>query len=60
MGFAAEILAIVMEEAFEYLDAPITRLCSKDTPVPYAKELEDTHFVQKEDIKKEILKLYNY
>jgi 2-oxoisovalerate dehydrogenase E1 component len=60
MGFAAEIMATIMEEAFEYLDAPVKRLCSKDTPVSYAKELEDIHFVQKEDIKKEILKLYNF
>ncbi|NGX56397.1 MAG: 2-oxoisovalerate dehydrogenase subunit beta [Candidatus Anoxychlamydiales bacterium] len=59
-GFGAEILSIVTEEAFEYLDAPIKRLASINTPVSYAKELEDAHFVQKEDIKKEILDLYNY
>jgi pyruvate/2-oxoglutarate/acetoin dehydrogenase E1 component len=39
-GFGAEISAIVMEEAFDYLDAPIKRVAGLDTPVPYNKELE--------------------
>ena len=30
-----------MEEAFEYLDAPVTRVGAKYCPIPYAKELED-------------------
>lgn len=39
-GIGAEISASIAEEAFEYLDAPLRRLCSFDTPVPYAPPLE--------------------
>jgi 2-oxoisovalerate dehydrogenase E1 component len=35
-GFGAEIAAIVAEEAFEQLDAPVARLCGPDCPVPYS------------------------
>lgn len=37
---AAEISAIVVEEAFDYLDAPIKRVCAPDTPVPFSPVLE--------------------
>ena len=37
---AAEIAALVAEEAFDYLDAPIRRVCSPDTPVPFSPPLE--------------------
>ena len=40
-GVGAEIAAIIAQDAFEYLDAPIRRLASLDTPVPYAPTLED-------------------
>ncbi len=39
-GFAGEISAIIMEEAFDELDAPVARVCGADVPIPYAKELE--------------------
>lgn len=39
-GVAAEVSAIVAEQAFDYLDAPIRRLGSKDCPAPFAPELE--------------------
>jgi pyruvate/2-oxoglutarate/acetoin dehydrogenase E1 component len=39
-GAAGEIAAIVAEEAFDYLDAPIKRVCAPDTPVPYSTVLE--------------------
>ena len=39
-GIGGELAAIVAEEAFEYLDAPVTRIASLDTPVPYAPPLE--------------------
>jgi pyruvate/2-oxoglutarate/acetoin dehydrogenase E1 component len=39
-GIGGELAAIIAEEAFEYLDAPIMRLASEDAPVPYAPPLE--------------------
>jgi pyruvate dehydrogenase E1 component beta subunit len=39
-GIGAEIAARMMEEAFDYLDAPVTRVCGKDVPMPYAANLE--------------------
>ncbi len=40
-GIAGEIAAIVMEEAFDQLDAPMLRVTSLDTPVPYSPPLEE-------------------
>ena len=40
-GIAGEIAAIVMEEAFDQLDAPLLRVTSLDTPVPYSPPLEE-------------------
>jgi 2-oxoisovalerate dehydrogenase E1 component beta subunit len=39
-GIGGELAAIVAEEAFEYLDAPVMRVASADAPVPYAPPLE--------------------
>jgi 2-oxoisovalerate dehydrogenase E1 component beta subunit len=39
-GIGGELAAVIAEEGFEYLDAPIARLASLDTPVPYAPPLE--------------------
>jgi 2-oxoisovalerate dehydrogenase E1 component beta subunit len=39
-GIGGELAAIIAEEAFEYLDAPILRVASIDSPVPYAPALE--------------------
>jgi 2-oxoisovalerate dehydrogenase E1 component beta subunit len=39
-GIGGELAAIIAEEAFEYLDAPIVRVASADAPVPYAPPLE--------------------
>ena len=40
-GLAGELAAIIAEQAFDYLDAPITRLTAPDCPVPYSPPLED-------------------
>jgi pyruvate dehydrogenase E1 component beta subunit len=40
-GVAAEISALVMERAFDYLDAPVRRVSGADVPMPYAKNLEN-------------------
>jgi pyruvate dehydrogenase E1 component beta subunit len=39
-GVGAEIAARLMEEAFDYLDAPVMRVCGEDVPMPYAANLE--------------------
>jgi len=39
-GIGAEISAQLMAEAFDYLDAPVLRVCGKDVPMPYAANLE--------------------
>ena len=39
-GVGAEIAARLMEHAFDYLDAPVTRVSGKDVPMPYAANLE--------------------
>ena len=39
-SIASEIIAICMEEGFDDLDAPVTRVCNEDVPLPYADNLE--------------------
>ena len=39
-GIGSEIAALVMEQAFDYLDAPVTRVTGADVPMPYAANLE--------------------
>jgi pyruvate dehydrogenase E1 component subunit beta len=39
-GVGSEIAASLMEQAFDYLDAPVMRVCGKDVPMPYAANLE--------------------
>ena len=39
-GIGSEIAALMMETAFDWLDAPMARVCSEDVPLPYAANLE--------------------
>ena len=39
-GVGSELAAVMMEHAFDYLDAPVARVCSADVPLPYAANLE--------------------
>ena len=39
-SIASEIAAIAMEDGFDYLDAPVVRVCNEDVPLPYAANLE--------------------
>jgi pyruvate dehydrogenase E1 component beta subunit len=39
-GVGAEIAACLMEQAFDWLDAPVMRVTAKDVPMPYAANLE--------------------
>jgi len=49
-GVGAEISAVLMEHAFDQLDAPLVRITGADVPVPYAKNLETLAMVQVENI----------
>jgi 2-oxoisovalerate dehydrogenase E1 component beta subunit len=59
-GWGAEIAARIGQEAFEYLDGPVRRLASLDTPVPYAKVLEKSFMPQVADIRQAIEDLVAY
>ena len=39
-GIGSELSALMMEQAFDYLDAPVIRVCGADVPMPYAANLE--------------------
>jgi pyruvate dehydrogenase E1 component beta subunit len=49
-GVGAEIAAMVMEDAFDHLDAPVERITGVDIPMPYAKNLEDLALPKVADI----------
>lgn len=50
-GVGAEISAMIMEtDVFNYMDAPMERVCGADVPMPYAKELEEAALPQLEDV----------
>jgi len=49
-GYGAEIVSLIVEEAFDDLDAPPRRLAGLETPIPYAAHLEKTVVPQVEDI----------
>ncbi|MDP7567332.1 MAG: dehydrogenase E1 component subunit alpha/beta [Flavobacteriales bacterium] len=46
-GFGADLASIISDECFEFLDAPVRRSASMDTPVPFAIDLEDTFLAKK-------------
>ncbi|MEE8124085.1 MAG: pyruvate dehydrogenase complex E1 component subunit beta [Alphaproteobacteria bacterium] len=49
-GIGSEIAAAVMEQAFDYLDAPVARVTAADVPLPYAANLERLALPQPENI----------
>lgn len=53
-GFGAEVAALVQEEAFDYLDAPIARIGMRDVPMPYNDTLERMVIPGQEDIQEAI------
>jgi pyruvate dehydrogenase E1 component beta subunit len=49
-GIGSEIAAIIMEQAFDWLDAPVERVAGKDVPLPYAQNLEKLALPSASDI----------
>ncbi len=58
-GFGSDIASIISDECFEYLDAPVKRSASVDTPVPFAYELED-EFLAKARFESQLKELLTY
>ncbi|MBI5216440.1 MAG: dehydrogenase E1 component subunit alpha/beta [Ignavibacteriae bacterium] len=59
-GFGAEIAALISEQCFTRLDAPIKRVAAKDSPVPYSPTLENVMLPQTSDIVKALEELAVY
>jgi 2-oxoisovalerate dehydrogenase E1 component beta subunit len=60
-GVGAEVAAVVAQEAFDYLDGPVTRLCGPDIPtMPYAPTLEDAYMPNADGIAKALRDLAAY
>lgn len=58
-GVASDISALIMENCFEYLDAPVKRCASLDSPIPFTKALED-QYLPKGRFENELLALIAY
>jgi 2-oxoisovalerate dehydrogenase E1 component len=58
-GIGGELVAVINETCFEWLDAPVKRVASLDTPVPFAVSLE-TQFLPKDRFKKAVDEILNY
>jgi 2-oxoisovalerate dehydrogenase E1 component beta subunit len=56
-GLAGEVAAIINEEAFDWLDAPIVRITAKDTPVPFSPPLEEWFLPSAGDVVREAKRL---
>ena len=61
LGVGAEVSAIISENAFEYLDGPVTRLAGPEIPaMPFAPPLEDMYMIDSEKIANSIRQLAEY
>ncbi|TNJ41687.1 dehydrogenase E1 component subunit alpha/beta [Tamlana fucoidanivorans] len=58
-GVASDISALIMEHCFEYLDAPVKRVASLDTPIPFSNPLEE-NYLPKKRFKKILIDVLNY
>ena len=59
-GFGGELSAIITEEAFQYLDAPVRRVGSTFTPVGFNRILEAAVLPNEEKIYNEVVSLLKY
>ena len=58
-GIASDISALIMENCFEYLDAPVKRVASLDSPIPFTKALED-QYLPRDRFEETLLELLKY
>ncbi|MTH16740.1 dehydrogenase E1 component subunit alpha/beta [Flavobacterium sp. LC2016-01] len=58
-GIASDISALIMEQCFEYLDGPVKRVASLDSPIPFTKALED-QFLAKNRFEEVLFDLLKY
>lgn len=58
-GIASDISAMIMEDCFEYLDGPVKRVASLDSPIPFTKALED-QYLAKGRFEEALIKLIKY
>jgi 2-oxoisovalerate dehydrogenase E1 component len=58
-GIASDISALIMENCFEHLDAPVKRVASLETPIPFAENLESA-YLPKKKFKESLLQLMAY
>ncbi|MBQ0788940.1 MAG: dehydrogenase E1 component subunit alpha/beta [Oceanihabitans sp.] len=58
-GIASDISALIMENCFEQLDAPVKRVASMETPIPFISQLED-QYLSRDKFEGELLKLMAY
>ncbi|ESU24831.1 2-oxoisovalerate dehydrogenase, E1 component, alpha and beta fusion [Flavobacterium enshiense DK69] len=58
-GIASDISSMIMENCFEYLDAPVRRVASLESAIPFMKSLED-QYLPKERFEKELQELLKY
>jgi len=59
-GVAAEVAALIAEEAFEDLDGPVVRVSTPDTPIPFSPPLERAVLPQLDDVREACLELLAY
>ena len=57
-GVSSEIISVIMENAFDWLDAPVLRLTGKDVPMPYAENLENLALPSEDELIKIIESLF--
>ncbi|MEJ6792196.1 MAG: dehydrogenase E1 component subunit alpha/beta [Lacinutrix sp.] len=58
-GIASDISALIMENCFKFLDAPVKRVASLDTPIPFINQLED-QYLSRDKFEGELLELVAY
>nr|WP_246454771.1 dehydrogenase E1 component subunit alpha/beta [Hyunsoonleella aquatilis] len=58
-GIASDVSAMIMETCFEYLDAPVKRVASLETPIPFASQLEQ-QYLPRHRFEEALVALHNY